>query len=98
MGEHGYNHGDLGWTELTTANALDALDFYANLVGWEKKGAPAPGYNVFGRGDEMFGGITEPQQGCEGPPRWMPYITVDDLDATLAKAENLGATVILPPM
>lgn len=98
MGQHGYNQGDLGWSELTTGNATDALDFYGKLVGWEKKGEPGPGYHVFGRGDEMLGGITQPQEGCDATPRWMPYITVDDLDATLAKAESLGATIILPPM
>ncbi|BCU79094.1 VOC family protein [Luteolibacter sp. LG18] len=98
MGQHGYNQGDLGWSELTTTSAADAISFYGSLVGWEKKGEPAPGYHVFGRGEEMLGGITQPQEGCGGPPRWMPYTTVEDLDATLQKAEGLGAKTILPPM
>jgi predicted enzyme related to lactoylglutathione lyase len=98
MGQHGYNQGDLGWSELTTTDAETALDFYASLVGWENKGEPMPGYHVFGRGDEMLGGITKPQESDPGPPRWMPYITVEDLDATLAKLESLGGSVILPPI
>jgi len=98
MGKHGYNHGDIGWTQLTSTNAAEALSFYSSLVGWESKGEAVPGYHIFGRGDEALGGISQPQGDCGGPPQWMPYITVDDLDATLAKAESLGATIILPPM
>lgn len=98
MGKHGYNQGDLGWSQLTTTNASDALEFYRNLVGWQSKGEAAPGYHIFGSSEEALGGITQPQGDQGGPPHWMPYITVDDLDATLAKAESLGATVVLPPM
>ncbi|MGC4016574.1 MAG: VOC family protein [Luteolibacter sp.] len=98
MGKQGYNPGDLGWSELTTTSAADALSFYGSLVGWEKMGEPAPGYHVFGRGTEALGGITQPQGDCGGSPRWMPYITVENIEATLAKATELGATIILPPM
>ena len=97
MGQHGYLHGDLGWSQLSTTDAADALDFYAALVGWEKKGEPAPGYHVFGRGDEMLGGITNLESG-QTTPSWMPYITVDDLDATLAKVAGLGGSICLEPM
>jgi predicted enzyme related to lactoylglutathione lyase len=97
MGQLGYTQGDLGWSELTTTNAADALDFYGKLVGWEKMGEPVPGYHMFGRGDEGLGGITEPKDG-DSTPRWMPYITVEDLDATLARAEELGATISMPAM
>lgn len=97
MGQLGYNPGDLGWNELNTTDAAAAADFYAALAGWEKKGEPMPGYHVFGRGDEMLGAVTNLQNG-ETTPRWMPYITVADLDATLAKAKELGASVVVPPM
>lgn len=88
MGKHGYNPGDIGWTELNTTAVADALDFYSKLVGWENKGEPMPGYNVFGSGEEMLGGIQAEKDG--EAPRWMPYITVSDIDATLAKLSELG--------
>ncbi|WP_395743873.1 VOC family protein [Prosthecobacter sp.] len=99
MGQQGCTQGDLGWSELHTSSATGALDFYAALVGWEKKGEPMPGYHVFGRGGEMLGGMTDAHCG-EGEKKmhWMPYITVDDLDATLAKVEGLGGKVIMPAM
>ena len=97
MGQLGYTQGDLGWSELTTSNAADALGFYEKLVGWKKLGEPVPGYHMFGRDDEGLGGITEPKDG-DCTPGWMPYITVQDLDATLAKAEELGATICMAAM
>ena len=97
MGQQGYTQGDLGWSELSTTNAEEAIGFYSALAGWEIKGEPAPGYHCFGKGSEMLGGITALQPG-DTTPRWMPYITVEDLDATIVKAESLGASVCLPPM
>ena len=91
MGKHGYNHGDLGWTELNSTDAGGAMDFYSQLAGWENKGEPMPGYHVFGKGEEMLGGVQNLGDG-DTTPRWMPYITVSDLDAALSKAKQLGAS------
>jgi uncharacterized protein len=100
MGQQGYTQGDLGWSELNTTSAAGAMSFYSALVGWESKGEPMPGYHVFGRGDEMLGGISDAHCGeGEGKksPQWMPYITVDDIDATLARVEGLGGAIVMPP-
>lgn len=99
MGQLGYTHGDLGWSELTTTNAADALNFYCALVGWEKKGEPMPGYHLFGRKGEVLGGITQiqPGDGRQTAPQWMPYITVEDLDDALSDVEGLGGTILMPP-
>ena len=32
------------------------------------------------------------------PPHWMLYFAVDDTDATVAKATELGARSLAPPM
>ena len=100
MGQQGYTQGDLGWSELNTTDAAGALSFYSALVGWESKGEPMPGYHVFGRGEEMLGGISDAHcgEGAKKTPQWMPYISVDDLDATLAKVEGLGGAMIMPAM
>ncbi|HEU5171843.1 MAG TPA: VOC family protein [Gemmatimonadales bacterium] len=31
------------------------------------------------------------------PPHWLIYVAVDDRDATVAKARDLGGSVIVPP-
>jgi predicted enzyme related to lactoylglutathione lyase len=32
------------------------------------------------------------------PPQWQPYVAVDDPDATVVKAKELGGTALLEPM
>ena len=32
------------------------------------------------------------------PPHWRSYISVENLDATILKAQNIGATIIVPAM
>ena len=32
------------------------------------------------------------------PPHWMPYVWVDDVHETAAKAQGLGATLLMPVM
>ena len=95
MGKHGYNHGDIGWLQLGTSSPASALQFYSDLVGWSNNGEPFPDYHVFGSGGENLGGITALQEGQPGPS-WVPFITVDDLDASVAKAEELGGSVAQP--
>ncbi|MDB6005074.1 MAG: glyoxalase [Prosthecobacter sp.] len=98
MGQLGYLPGDLGWSELTTSSAAEAMKFYAALVGWEDKGEAMPGYHLFGRGDETLGAITDapPDPDLERTPRWMPYITVDDLNVALGKVTGLGGAILMP--
>jgi predicted enzyme related to lactoylglutathione lyase len=31
------------------------------------------------------------------PPHWLPYVYVDDPDATIARAKKLGATIPMGP-
>lgn len=95
MGQQGYTHGDFGWTQLTTTNTAEALKFYTALIGWEKKAEPVPDYHMVGRADEALGGITN-MKPDDSAPGWMPYITVDDLDATLSKVEALGGKIDMP--
>jgi predicted enzyme related to lactoylglutathione lyase len=54
-------------------------------------------YTVVKTGDTGVGGIMPmPPQAAGSPPRWGAYTTVDDVDATARKAEQLGATPIVP--
>lgn len=96
MGQYGYNHGDIGWTSLHTSDAEAGINFYTSLIGYEKKPGPTPDYHVFARGEEMLGGVTGYAEGQTGPA-WVPYITVDDLDATLVKTKELGGSVVTEP-
>ena len=55
-------------------------------------------YTVVKVGEEGLGGIMSRPPQAEGtPPNWGVYVTVDDVDATVRKAEELGGKILVPP-
>lgn len=90
----------LVWTELMTNDTAKAGDFYKGLFGWgtEKFPGGAMDYTLWKKGTENAGGMMAitPDMGPI-PPNWMVYYGVADADATVAKAKQLGGTVIREP-
>jgi hypothetical protein len=102
IGAHVVNEpGSLVWTELIS-NDLDASSrFYTALLGWGiepmEMGPDQPPYSVYTvAGEGIAGGMHPPMEGM--PSFWGIYFATGDCDATVAKAESLGATVIAAPM
>lgn len=107
-------HGAFCWNELSTTDLGAATSFYKALLGWEIKEGDAPGgamkYNEIVVGGRHVGGmysINEANEACdEGvedasqlpPPHWRIYVAVDDVDASAAKAKELGGKVCVEPM
>lgn len=92
--------GAFSWFELMTTDVEAAKDFYANLFGWDTEDMTMGGmnYTVVKVGDEGMGGIMKVPPQAEGvPPNWGIYVTVDDVDATAAKAEEIGGKIMVPP-
>ena len=89
------------WNELATRDTKKAGDFYTGLFGWGKnvqQMGPMT-YTSFMNGDRPAGGMYSPTPEMgEIPPNWLAYFAVDDTDAKLAKANELGATTIAPAM
>jgi predicted enzyme related to lactoylglutathione lyase len=87
------------WTELGTPDPQRASEFYSNVFGWTKE--PFPGspmeYNVLKNGDTGIGGMYQitPEMGPI-PPHWLVYFAVDDCDAKVQQATQLGANVMKP--
>jgi predicted enzyme related to lactoylglutathione lyase len=84
--------------ELVTDNVEKAKKFYQGLFDWKYEEMPgergeAP-YNVIKVGDGTGGGIMKKPH-CDIPTRWGAYVLVDDVAATLKKAKQLGATILL---
>jgi predicted enzyme related to lactoylglutathione lyase len=93
-------HGAVSWSELITNDPQAAQTFYGELFGWDFEDTPMDGmsYTVLKVNGEEVGGImATPAEAPDMPPSWGLYITVDDVDATAAKATALGATVCVPP-
>lgn len=95
-------HGDFSWSELQTKDAEVAKQFYCALFGWEAEDMPMEGggtYTCMKAGETAVGGIMSmPPNIPEGtPPHWGCYVTVDDVDATAKKVEELGGQICVPP-
>ncbi|HZA57867.1 MAG TPA: VOC family protein [Solirubrobacterales bacterium] len=83
--------------ELHTRDLARAAEFYAGLCGWRPEliDVPSGTYNALETGTEgVGGGIVE----CRaGRPLWLPYVQVEDAVRATARAEALGASVLLEP-
>lgn len=94
--------GALCWSELTTRDTKAAESFYTTLFGWTaKRAAPGGGmeYTEFQHDGKSGAGMLPmpPQIPAGVPSYWMPYFQVADCDASAAKAQGLGARVMVPP-
>ena len=91
----------LAWNELSTSDTDKAGEFYSTLFGWTRnvqQFGPMT-YTTFRNNDRPAGGMYKPGPEMGNiPPHWLPYIAVDDCDSTLAKANELGAKTLSPPM
>jgi uncharacterized protein len=100
MGERTeYTPGTFSWADLTTTDQNAAKAFYADLFGWEYEDNPVGDgvvYSIAQQGGRNVAAISpqpEQQRDAGAPPVWNSYITVEDADATLARARELGGTV-----
>lgn len=94
-------HGAFSWSELMTTDPAAAAEFYGKLFGWtcETMDMGTGPYHVVKAGEASVGGIMGmPPDAGPMPPVWGCYVTVDDVDATLARCTELGGRVIMPPM
>lgn len=93
-------HGAFSWFELMTTDMAAAKDFYTKLFGWTTEEMPMQGgtYTVIKVADTSVAGImTTPPDAQGAPPMWGVYITVDDVDATAKKAQEMGGKILMPP-
>jgi uncharacterized protein len=89
------------WNELATPDTEKAGDFYTGLFGWGKNVQQMGPmiYTSFMNGERPAGGMyTPPPEMGEMPPHWLVYFAVEDTDAMVTKATELGAQVFAPPM
>jgi predicted enzyme related to lactoylglutathione lyase len=91
--------GTFFWNELHTTDSKAALEFYAKTVGYSHETMPGGGgdaYHVVSRGGVGRGGVTT-HLSPGAQPHWLPYVRVDDVDASAARAERLGGAIVVKP-
>jgi predicted enzyme related to lactoylglutathione lyase len=94
--------GSIGWADLTVENASELRDFYQEVVGWGIEGVDMGGYSDFcmieSHTNNAVAGICHARGlNAEIPPVWLIYITVADLDVSMARCKALGGEVIAEP-
>lgn len=94
--------GQFSWHELATSDQEAAFDFYAELFGWQKTEAMDMGemgtYQMYGLGEIPLGGMYNKPAEMPGPPAWLYYAMVDDVDAAAETVQELGGKVLNGPM
>lgn len=91
------------WNELMSRDIDSAQAFYASVFGWEYETQQMPDgpYHVISGGDSggLGGLMAMPAEVPEMVPNhWGVYFTVENLDASVAKAQELGGQVVVAPM
>jgi predicted enzyme related to lactoylglutathione lyase len=89
--------GSLTWNQLHTRDKDGALAFYGAVFGWTM--GDFGGMPVINLGDRGIGGIMDMPPGTpdEVPAYWMTIFAVDDVGDAVAKAGELGGSVVVPP-
>jgi predicted enzyme related to lactoylglutathione lyase len=89
-----------------TTDPDGATEFYSRVAGWSTapwEGGQAEGakpYMMWMNGENAIGGIMslpEEAQQQGAPPHWLAYITTPDTEATVGRASELGARVLVQP-
>jgi len=93
--------GAFSWNELNTRDLAASKAFYTKVFGWEPNDLDMGGmsYTEWKLGDKTVAGMMPMPDmvPAEVPAHWLVYFGVDDTDATVAKATQLGASALVPP-
>jgi uncharacterized protein len=100
MGERtSHPAGTFSWVDLGTSDADGAKAFYGGLLGWDFEDVPVPDsppYSMASIGGRTVAALYG-KRDEQAPSAWLSYVTVEDADATAARAAELGGTVISEP-
>jgi len=82
--------------EVVGKDGPKLMQFYGRLFGWTVNADNPMNYGMVDAEESgIGGGISSSQEGGDGHLTF--YVGVDDLQATLDKAESLGGKTVMPP-
>jgi len=83
--------------EIPAQNSKAAGEFYEKLFGWGITHDEANDYTMFDAHEGPGGGFSKAEYGEHVQPgNVVVYISSDDIEADLKRAEELGASTIVP--
>ncbi|MEM0979858.1 MAG: VOC family protein [Cyanobacteria bacterium P01_H01_bin.58] len=98
-----YEAGTFCWVDLATTDAESAKKFYGELFNWTATDVPAGEAGTYtmlekdGKNVCALYQMSEAMQQQTPHPYWLSYVSVQDVDASTAKAKTLGGQVLQPP-
>ena len=93
--------GALCWNELATRDVDAAERFYEAVFAWrgDTRAYGDTTYTEWKLADRTVGGMIRMNEQWpeDAPAHWMAYFAVEDVDAAVARVEELGGRVAVPP-
>jgi len=98
MSEQGSRGGRVVWHDLMTTDIDKASEFYKELFGWQLTDVEMGGgtYRMIRSGETEIGGLMSLEASHGAPSHWMAYVTVDDVDAAVQRANAQGGETLVP--
>lgn len=99
-----YTPGQFSWVDLMSKDRDASCAFYGALFGWSRAntqddhGGAYTMFQLAGVDVAGMGEMSEEMRQSGMPAVWSSYVSVEDVDAALAKAKALGAEVLLPSL
>lgn len=96
MAKPTWNPGTVVWREALTKDPERTKGFYGELFNWkwESMGMSSGGtYWVAKHGDSRLAGAMEMPPEAKGPPCWVSYVSVEDVDAAARRAKEAGGAI-----
>ncbi|HEV7750760.1 MAG TPA: VOC family protein [Baekduia sp.] len=87
------------WVDVFVPDTEAAKRFYGDVFGWTATPEAADGYATFqldGATVAGLGRLSAEMAAAGRPPSWSMYVRVEDVDATVARATEIGATLATP--
>lgn len=88
----------LVWNELQTRNGDQAKAFYEAVFDWTTS-YDQSGYGMYAADGRIQAGMMQMDDSwpAEVPANWSVYFMVEDVDTAVAKVQELGGSVMMPP-
>ena len=86
------------WNELWTSDAEAAVKFYTEVFGLSTSAMDMPNgkYHLLNVSEDVATGGIMTKPSADIPSMWLPYVEVDDTDATADRIKNNGGKVLGP--
>ena len=93
--------GKFVWHDLITEDMEAVKRFYSGLFGWtyeQSSGARGNDYTLAKSGGVYVAGMVPMATPADGSniSRWLPFVSVDDVDAAVARSTAAGGRVAAP--